>query len=173
MKIIIVIFAFIVLLIAGIYGYNYYMFQVKMTKVIEDDSRNKGIDVSVHFRNYVEFDKLEYDLQNISTDKSMADVFRVFLQYSEQLKDENFSALIFSYNGNDKFFIEGSYFNLLGKEYNFQNPIYTMNHFPENVYNLNGTHAFETWTGGWLGVAGKQMEDFNAFHKKWYLEDYK
>ena len=31
--------------------------------------------------------------------------------------------------------------------------------------------AYPEWTGGLLGVAGKQIEDFNDFHMKWYLED--
>jgi len=60
---------------------------------------------------------------------------------------------------------------MLGKEYSWQNPVYTIRTFPENLINLDGSMAYPEWTGGWLRVTGKQMEDFNNFHKKWYLED--
>ena len=46
-----------------------------------------------------------------------------------------------------------------------------MRTFPENVYRPDGARAFDSWTGGVLGVLGKQMEDFNEFHKQWYIED--
>ena len=63
------------------------------------------------------------------------------------------------------------YFRELGKEYDFQNPIYTARTFPENVYTLDGEKAFPSWTGGLIGVMGKQMEDFAEFHKQWYIND--
>ena len=46
-----------------------------------------------------------------------------------------------------------------------------MRTLPENVFKMDGTAAFGTWTGGWLGVVGKQMEDFSEFHKQWYISD--
>jgi len=52
-----------------------------------------------------------------------------------------------------------------------QNPVYTMRTFPQNVYALDGSPAFETWSGGLLGVLGKQLEDFSEFHKQWYLNE--
>lgn len=173
MRILIILITLFFFIIAGIYGYNYFNYQSKISEVIKNDNRNIGIEVDVHLNYYIDFNTLKYDLQEINGEKSIADVFRFFLQFSEQMKAEKFSEILIAHNGENKFKLEGSYFKLLGEEYNFQNPIYTMNHFTENVYNLNGTHAFETWTGGWLGVASKQIEDFNEFNKKWYLEDYK
>ena len=46
-----------------------------------------------------------------------------------------------------------------------------MRTFPENVYALDGAKAFPSWTGGLIGVTGKQMEDFAEFHKQWYIYD--
>jgi hypothetical protein len=37
--------------------------------------------------------------------------------------------------------------------------------------NPDGSSAYPEWTGGWLGVASKQINDFNDFHSKWYLDD--
>jgi len=104
-------------------------------------------------------------------DKSAMDVSRTLLQFSEHLKDENFDKVVLSYKGNPRFVLKGSYFRTLGEEYGVQNPIYTLRTLPENVYNLDGSPAFGTWTGGWLGVIGKQMEDLNEFHRAWYLSD--
>ena len=101
----------------------------------------------------------------------MADVFRVFLQFSDKVQSQRFTEVELLYKGKLKFRIAGDYFQTLGKEYSFQNPVYTMRSFPENLKNPDGTRAYAEWSGGILGVALKQMEDFNDFHKRWYLED--
>jgi hypothetical protein len=38
---------------------------------------------------------------------------------------------------------------------------------------MDGDNAFPTWSGGLLGILKEQTEDFNEFHKKWYINDYK
>lgn len=37
---------------------------------------------------------------------------------------------------------------------------------PSHVYNLDGTPAYETWSGGWLGVMNKQLEDLDDMMEK-------
>jgi hypothetical protein len=158
-------------LIAVIYSWNYLSVQSPMNTVLSADVRNKGVEVNTHYQNYISPSVLIYDLKNISGNNSKADVFRVLLQYADQMKGNKFEKVILLFKGKPKFIIDGSYFQKLGEEYSFQNPVYTMNHFAENVYNLDGTPAFGTWTGGWLGVAGKQIEDFGEFHDQWYMND--
>jgi len=150
---------------------NYFQLQSQMNNVLKDDPRNNGVEVSVHYSNYVNSSILIYDLKSISKTNSMADVFRVFLQFSEKVQSKKFDVVELSFMGKTKFKIKGDYFQTLGKEYSWQNPIYTIRTFPKNLINLDGSMAYPEWTGGWLGVAEKQMEDFNDFHKKWYLED--
>ena len=70
-----------------------------------------------------------------------------------------------------KFLLDGESFRVLGAEYDTQNPVYTMRTFPSKLNRADGAKAFSTWTGGMIGVLGKQMDDFNAFHKEWYLAD--
>jgi len=151
--------------------FNYFQLQSQMGDVLKDDSRNNGVEVSVHYGNYVNSSILVYDLKSISDTNSMADVFRVFLQFSEKVKSKKFDVVELCFKGKTKFKIKGDYFQMLGEEYSWQNPVYTIRTFPENLINLDGSIAYPEWTGGWLGVAGKQMEDFSDFHKKWYLED--
>lgn len=114
---------------------------------------------------------LIYDLRGLSPESSSADVTRVLLQYARVLKDRQFDEVILAYRGTPKFLLKGEYFSSLGREYGVQNPVYTARTFPENVYELDGTPAFGGWTGGLIGVVARQMEDFNQFHKEWYIED--
>ena len=142
-----------------------------MNSVIKSDPRNDGINVTVTYGQYVTPSKLIYDLKSVSSTNSMADVFRVLLQFAEKMSSKNFKEVILSYKGKAKFKIDGKYFQTLGKEYSWQNPVYTIRTFPENLKNLDGSQAYGQWTGGLLGVLEKQMEDFNDFNEKWYLKD--
>lgn len=170
-KSIIAICTIILVVIIGIYSFNYLQLQSQMNDVIKGDPRNNGVEVSVHFGNYVNPSVLVYELKSISGTNSVADVFRVFLQFAEKVESKKFDVVELSFRGKTKFKINGDYFQELGKTYSWQNPVYTMRTFPENLMNSDGSRAYPEWTGGWLGVLGKQMEDFNDFHKKWYLED--
>lgn len=162
---------FVTILAIGIYGFNNINLQSKINDVIKSDQRNQGIVVSVYSK--VQNNKLIliYDLQKLSGENSMADVFRVFLQFSEKVKSENFDLIELSFRGKTKFKISGYYFKKLGNEYSFQNPVYTARIFPENLLLPNGSRAYTEWKGGLLGVAKKQIEDCNDFHKKWYLDE--
>ncbi|GJA39145.1 hypothetical protein KAM342_43880 [Aeromonas caviae] len=110
-------------------------------------------------------------LREVKSDKSPMDVSRVLLQLSETLKDNNYKKVILSFKGGSKFMLEGDFFKETGMEYGIQNPVYTLRSLPQNVYNLDGTKAFPTWTGGLIGVLGKQMEDLTEFHKQWYINE--
>jgi hypothetical protein len=142
--------------------------QADMDGVLRSDPRNAGIGVSVRTRDGGS--KLVYDLTSVAGTNSMTDVFRVFLQFASAEKDKEFDSVELSFRGSRKFLIRGDYFKLLGKEFGTQNPIYTIRTFPEHLTKLDGSAAYPTWTGGWLGVSGKQMEDFNDFHRQWWLD---
>lgn len=161
----------ILILTLGIYSLNYLQLQSKMNEVLKQDYRNEGIKISVHYEDYINPSTLVYELKSISGTNSMADVFRVFLQFSEKMKSKKFGTIKLAYKGTTKFIIDGRYFQKLGEEYSWQNPIYTMRTFPENLMNPDGSSAYPVWEGGLLGVLKEQTEDFNDFHKKWYLED--
>lgn len=132
-----------------------------MNEVIKNDTRNNGVDISV----YTKESTLVYDLKSVSKEK------RVFLQFSEKVNDDKFEFVELSYKGDTKFKINGDYFKKLRDEYSWQNPVYTIRTFPENLLNSDGTDAYSKWTGGLLEILKKQLEDFTDFHKKWYLDD--
>jgi len=47
----------------------------------------------------------------------MADVFRVFLQFSDKVQSQRFTEVDLVYKGKVKFTIAGDYFQTLGNEY--------------------------------------------------------
>jgi len=49
--------------------------------------------------------------------------------------------------------------------------VYTIRTFPQNVRKLDGTPAYETWSGGMLGVLSRQREDVNQFARDWFIAD--
>lgn len=164
-------FAVLATFVAAVFIVNHFTLQRPMSEILEADPRNDGIVVSAHYGMYINPSELVFDLKEVSVSNSPADISRVLFQYAEALKDKKYDRVILSYRGTAKFHLEGRFFQTLGNEYGTQNPVYTMRTFPENVYTLDGSAAFGTWTGGLLGVVGKQMEDFNEFHKRWYLAE--
>jgi hypothetical protein len=142
--------------------------QSDMDGVLRADPRNAGIAVSLHTRDGGS--KLVYDLTSVAPTNSVADVFRVFLQFASREKDREFNSVELGFRGASRFLIRGDYFKQLGQEFGTQNPIYTIRTFPEHLTKLDGSPAYPTWTGGLLGVSGKQMEDFNDFHRQWWLD---
>lgn len=141
-----------------------------LQKVIHDDRRNEGVTANAHY-NGLDFSTLVFDLKDISGTTSRADVFRVFLHYAHAMKDDKFESVVLAFRGTPKFMITGSYFRKLGEEFDFQNPVYTIRTFPENLQTPDGERAFPVWEGGVFGVVQAQMEDFNKFHDQWYLND--
>lgn len=160
----------VVIIFISLYGLNYLLLQSKMNEVIKNDPRNQGVKVSVHYANYINPSVLIYDLKSISGNSKL-DVFRVFLQFAERISGKQFDTVELCYRGKIKFKLNGTYFKKLGQEYLWQNPVYTIRTFSENLMTPDGLKAYAEWTGGIIGVSLEQMKDFNDFHDKWYVED--
>lgn len=151
--------------------WNYTTAHQPASQAVSSDPRNKGIELFVHYKWFINPSILVFDLRSVSGGNSPADVTRSLLQSAGSLKSKKFEFVILSYKGNPKFMLKGDYFQTIGREYGVQNPVYTLRTLPENVYTLEGKQAFGAWTGGWLGVVGKQMEDLNEFHRLWFMSD--
>ena len=156
---------------AAIAGWNYVALQRPLSSALGADPRNDGVGVIAHYGWFVNPDVLVFDLRDVSGNNSEADVLRSLLQFAQAMQNANFGTVILAYKGHARFMLKGSYFKQLGVEFSYQNPVYTLRTLPEHVYNLDGTPAFGTWSGGLLGVVGHQMEDLNSFGKQWFLEE--
>lgn len=161
----------IIFILIAIYSYNYVSLQMPSNNITSEDSRNQGINFETHYEYYVNTSTLIFNLKNIPLDKAPADIFRTFLQTSSALKDKNFKEIKLAYKGKVKFILKGNYFSTLGNEFGTQNPMYTIRTIPQNLYSLDGTSVYSEWSGGMLGVLGKQMDDFNDFMKEWCLNE--
>ncbi len=165
------VFALVLLAIGLVYAINNSV-NGPLQKTITTDSRNAGIEAKARYGNLAR-SILVYDLKNISANNSRADVFRVFLQYAAAVKDKQFDTVQLAWQGKIKFIIDGAYFQKLGREFDSQNPVYTIRTFAENLRTPTGTRAFPEWEGGMLGVLKAQMDDFTRFHDQWYWDDLK
>ena len=149
---------------------NYVFVHRDMRAAIDSDPRNEGLVFYGYHDKLIVPSTIVIDLRDVSSTNSPADISRLLLQFAEKKKDNEYDRVFLSFRGERRFILTGEYFKTLGLEYGTQNPVYTMRTLPENVFNVDGTPAFGTWTGGLLGVLGKQMEDFNEFHRRWYIE---
>ncbi len=173
MKKIFGILLFLILCAVGIYAYNFIIIQSPINKNILEDERNNGVSVIAHYKYFVISNTLVFNIKKISSDNAPIDIFRIFLQSAEVLKNQNFERVDLASKGKTKFFIKGDYFKTLGLEYGTQNPVYTIRTFPENLFLITGEVAYDQWTGGIIGVASKQMEDFTDAYTKWFLDDFR
>jgi hypothetical protein len=155
----------------AIAAWNYIAVSRPAGDAVRADPRNHSVKIRTHFRFYLDRTTLIFDLRSVSLTTSPADVFRIFLQTASALKARRFERVELAHRGSTKFIIRGDYFRQVGNEYGRQNPIYTIRTFPEHVYRLDGTAAYPSWSGGWIGVMNRQMEDFADVHRTWYLDD--
>lgn len=155
----------------AVVGVNQVQLQTPMREVIEQESRNEGIEFSVHFGRYIQLDTLVLEVESVRGGKSIADVTRVLFSFAEKVADQDFERIEFSHAGTVKFVMQGSDFKTIGREYGEQNPVYMMRTLPEKLRKPDGTPAFGRWEGGLLGVLQKQMEEYRMFHEQWYLKD--
>lgn len=141
--------------------------QKKLDRVIDSDYRNAGIEASAYYKDEVLQSTIVFDIQNVGY-ASRLDVFRVLLDFAEELKDDSFSTVELAYQGDIRFRLDGYYFRTLGRDRHTENPNYMIRTFPEHLQTSYGTQAYPEWSGGIFGVLAKQLEDFNDFHEKWY-----
>jgi hypothetical protein len=152
-------------------GWNYAGAFQPVSSRLAQDPRNEKVSMWAYHQYGLVPGTLVIDLRQLSGEAANIDIMRALLQSAEAHKDAKFERVILAYKGSSKFYLEGDYFQTLGKEYATQNPGYTLRTFPENVKKLDGTAAYGSWSGGMLGVLARQMEDLAEFSKAWYLDE--
>ncbi len=140
-----------------------------LQQILEAPS-NQVVRASSHFDG-LKFNTLVFDLTETSGGASGLDVFRLFCQYAEAMKERHFTKVTLASRGVKKFTLEGSYFQQLGQEYKRENPVYTIRTFPPHLTALDGTKPFAEYTGELLDVVTKEVEQFTEFSDQWYARD--
>lgn len=159
----------LVVLVGG--GWNYWSVHRHVQMMLKSWAADGRVQVWGYHRYLVVPGTVVFDLRSVSTEASAVDVDRVLLRFAETQQNRRFDTVILAYQGQAKFLLKGEYFQDVGRDFADQNPIYILRTLPENVFMTDGSPAFGTWTGGWLGVMGKQMEDLSRFHQQWFLDD--
>lgn len=154
------------IIFAGLIAYNLTVWAPVAT-VLGRDDRNAVTSVHVYRSWLIHPRDITVDL--VAADGAATiDLTRALFQAAEALKGREFGRVILARQGKPMFMMEGAAFAQLGQEYSSgQNPVYLIRTLPEQLYLPDGTAAFGSWTGGWLGVFGRQIEDVNSFGQAW------
>jgi hypothetical protein len=158
--------------VGGVWMYNETTLQKPLQRVLVADPRNHVVRAKAHFDGWIDTHSVVFDLPDVAGDSSQIDVFRVLLQYAREQKDHQYQRIILAAYGQKKFVVPGDYFQQLGREYDAQNPAYTIRTFPHHVSTMDGAKPFPEPDGGILWVLKEEMEQFNDFNKRWYLDDF-
>jgi hypothetical protein len=134
---------------------------------LAEDTRNRDVGIHVYRTAWVHPTDITIDLVTAGP-ISTADLMRALFQIAERFEGRGFGKVTLARKGKAVFVVPGDEFRTIGREYGMgQNPVYLMRTLPERVETPDGTPAFGHWTGGWLGVMTRQMEDANAFGEAW------
>lgn len=112
-----------------------------------------------------------YDLRDVGLQASSAGVIGGFFAFAEEMKDRDFNEVLLAWRGEVRFRLPGDDFKEIGEEFSWQNPVYLLRTLPERLETPEGQRAFDTWTGGMLGVLNQQMDDVNSFTDQWFMRD--
>jgi hypothetical protein len=152
-----------------VFGLNYVLVGLPIQTRLGEDARNESVSLGVHYRYYLDVTTLVLDLRQIEN-AAPVDLFRVLFQSAEALHKagRKFSWVVLARSGKPVFLMKGAAFEALGEEFGSgQNPVYLIRAMPEKLYRPDGTPAFSSWQGGWLGVLAEQMDDANEVAQQW------
>ncbi len=156
----------------AIWLYNQILLQKPLTRVILSESRNNLVHARAHFDGWVDTKTVVFDLTDVADNSSSLDIFRVFLQYAKEQKEQRFERIVLAAYGRKKLALPGAYFQQLGQEYDSQNLMYTIRTFPHHLLDMQGRKPFPEYEGGLFAVLGEEMKQFAEFNERWFLNDY-
>ena len=142
---------------------------VPVSSELSTDPRNEVVDVSVHYKAYVNPTVLVFTVKD--NRGSRVDAMRTLLQTAEVLQGRSFTRVEMHGPGGYQYYLEGEYFRELGEDYDFQNPAYTMRTFTEHVYEPGGSKAFYQFNTSLLGSMTEGLSNLNEMHDVWYIND--
>jgi hypothetical protein len=158
--------------VGSVWIYNETTLQKPLQRVLVSDPRNNVVRAKAHFDGWIDTHSLVFDVNDVAGETTQMDVFRVLLQYAKEQKDHQYQRIILAAYGQKKFVLPGDYFQQLGREYDGQNPVYTIRTFSHHVSTMDGGKPFPEPDGGILWVVKEEMEQFTEFNKRWYLNDF-
>jgi hypothetical protein len=89
------------------------------------------------------------------------------MQFADKLDLTAIRRVQLARNGRSRFYISGSDLRRLADSYAGGGRLWAFNNLPASVRRMDGTRAFDEWSGGFLGVLKEQTEDLNDFITEW------
>lgn len=94
MKKLIILATLILSVVGSVYAANNQILMKPLNAVLAEDPRNTGINIESYYKHYINPSILVINIQDISGNKSPADVFRILLQYSNRIQDMDFDQVL-------------------------------------------------------------------------------
>jgi hypothetical protein len=147
---------------------NYSLFQQPIDRVIERDDRNAGMVVRAHWRWFVDPTVLVYDLRETGAGAKGIDVLRALFQFAYRQKDHRFERVVLAWQGTPRFYLTGTDFADLGRQYPNRSPVDAMVVIPPMIRRLDGARAFPgNRVAPFFDEQQQRLLDFNRFVNEW------
>lgn len=159
------------IILFSIAAFNIFSLHIPAVNALNSDPRNSVAKWAVYHRWGIAPKTIVLDLRSVELSAAPVDINRMLFQIADRFQGRSYDRIVLAYRGEARFLLTGSYFSRIGEEYSWQNPVFLMRELPQNTLRISGEPAFETWTGGWLGVMNAQMNDLNSLHQEWYIVD--
>lgn len=121
------------------------------------------------------------DVQDVDGNTSMRNVFVVLTSFAGAASNTEYApdAIRFEFRGEPRFVLTKSGVDLLAQaryhtridRTSYPGIVRLIQDFPQYLNRPDGSRAFPSYTGGWLGTMAANLENSNRFHHEWYLDD--
>ncbi len=108
-----------------------------------------------------------FDVRSCKGDSRLIDSLHLLMQFGSKIKDESFTHLSVASGGEEVYRLEKSDLDELAHQYELGARIWAFDHWPERLRKPTGERAYESWSGGFLGVMKAQAEDLNEALRAW------
>lgn len=130
---------------------------------LADDGRESGYSMVVYRTWLVHPQNIVVDLRDVSS-ASRIDLYRGLRLAAEGLDGRSFGEVSLARNGKTVFVMSGEDFAAYGR---YGTSLAAVQRIPEQVRLPDGQPAFGSWSGGWLGVMTRRLEDVNTLAEEW------
>jgi len=114
---------------------------------------------------------LVFDVKTLDRSETrLIDVLHLLLQFGGKIAHTGASRVAMAANGREVFWITMRDLDELSEQYRLGARIWAFNHWPERLWKPRGERAYESWSGGSLGVMTGQLRDVTDALRQWVDE---
>lgn len=152
-----------------VWGANEVFLAGPVRRALRDDTRNTSFTLRAHYAYYVNPTTVVFNLTRVQ-DVAPVDLFRALFQATGAVAQsgQHPTRIVLARAGRPVFHMLGDQAVEIGSAFTAsENPVYLIRTLPEKLYEIDGRAAYQTWTGGMLGVLSRQMEDATDAARRW------